>query len=241
MVDMSQFVAAKTDQLGAEDLLTEPRTITITRVTGSESNEQPVNIYFRGDGGKPWRPCKTARRLLLRVWGRNAAEYVGRSLTIYRDDTVKFGGLQVGGIRISHMSHIDAPQTHAVLASQKKMQALTVKPLLSPARNTTTGGALEEAPAIVPESAAGEPVAPAAGLDLGEPDYMARATELDAEYRLATTLPLLQAMWADTAADRKMIIAADPSFKEIFVTVLGREKARIEAGEQEWTGQERVG
>jgi len=233
MVDMSQFVAAKTDQLNAEDLLTEPRTITITRVTGSESNEQPVNIYFRGDGGKPWRPCKTARRLLLRVWGRNAPEYVGRSLTIYRDDTVMFGGLQVGGIRISHMSHIDAPQTHAVLASQKKMQALTVKPLLSPARNNTTGGALEEAPAIVPESAAGEPVAPAAGLD-----HMARATELDAEYRLAETLPALQAMWADTAADRKMIIAADPSFKEIFVTVLAREKARIEAGEQEWTGQE---
>jgi hypothetical protein len=54
------------------------------------------------------------RRILVGVWGKDASKYVGRSMTIYRDPTVAFGGLQVGGIRVSHMSHIDAEKTVAL-------------------------------------------------------------------------------------------------------------------------------
>src|SRR5690606_34436220 len=70
---------------------------------------QPVSIYFEGDNNKPYKPSKGMRRVLVAIWGADAKAFVGRSLTLYRDDKVKFGGLEVGGIRISNASHIDKP------------------------------------------------------------------------------------------------------------------------------------
>jgi len=129
VIDMSRFVEAKSDQLNADDLIGAPRTITITRVTGSDG-DQPVSIHYQNDSGKPFKPCKTMRRVLLAVWGRNAVEYVGRSMTVYRDDGVTFGGLNVGGIRISHMSHIDKKTVVVVMKSKGKKAGIEVLPLV---------------------------------------------------------------------------------------------------------------
>lgn len=128
MVDMAQFVEAKSDQLNADDLIGGPRTVTITRVTGNDG-DQPVSIFYQGDNGKPFKPCKTIRRVLLGVWGRHAQEYVGRSMTLYRDDNVTFGGLNVGGIRISHMSNIDQKTLVVVNKSKGKKVGMEVLPL----------------------------------------------------------------------------------------------------------------
>lgn len=127
-VDMARFVEAKSDQLNADDLIGAPRTITVTRVTGHDG-DQPVSIHYEGDAGKPFRPCKTMRRILLAVWGRNAADYVGRSMTVYRDDSVTFGGLNVGGIRISHMSHIDKETLVVVMKTKGKKAGIKIQPL----------------------------------------------------------------------------------------------------------------
>lgn len=127
-VDMARFVEAKSDQLNADDLIGAPRTITVTRVTGHDG-DQPVSIHYEGDAGKPFRPCKTIRRILLAVWGRNAADYVGRSMTLYRDDSVTFGGLNVGGIRISHMSHIEKEMLVVVMKTKGKKAGIKVQPL----------------------------------------------------------------------------------------------------------------
>lgn len=128
IVDMSRFVEAKSDQLNADDLIGAPRTITITRVTGNDG-DQPVSIHYEGDSGKPFKPCKTIRRIMLAVWGRNAADYVGRSMTLYRDDSVTFGGLNVGGIRISHMSHIDKEMLVVVMKTKGKKAGIKIQPL----------------------------------------------------------------------------------------------------------------
>ena len=128
MIDMARFVEAKSDQLNADDLIGAPRTITVTRVTGNDG-DQPVSIHYDGDGGKPFKPCKTIRRILLAVWGRHAADYVGRSMTLYRDDGVTFGGLNVGGIRISHMSHIDKETMVVVMKSKGKKAGVKILPL----------------------------------------------------------------------------------------------------------------
>lgn len=127
-VDMSHFVEAKSDQINADDLIGGPRTITVRKVTG-EAGDQPVSIYFDGDNNKPFKPCKTIRRVLLAMWGRYAADYVGRSMTIYRDDRVTFGGLETGGIRISHLSNIAEEKTVVVLAKKGKKAGVKVKPL----------------------------------------------------------------------------------------------------------------
>lgn len=129
-VNMNQFIAPKSDQINADDLIGGPRTITVTRVTGNEGNaEQPVNVYFEGDGGKPFRPCKSMRRVMVKVWGADASKYVGRSMTIFRDPRVKWGGMEVGGIRISHMTGLDKPETMALTETRSARKPYTVHPL----------------------------------------------------------------------------------------------------------------
>lgn len=143
-VDMSQFIAARSDQLNADDLMNSPKTITITKVTATpDSAEQPVSIHYEGGQGKVFKPCKTVRRIMVGVWGADAAKYVGRSMTLYRDPTVAFGGMQVGGIRVSHMSHIDGDKTVALLVTRGRKAPFKVKPLLNAPAAASTGDAAE--------------------------------------------------------------------------------------------------
>lgn len=131
MVDMSQTVAPKSDQLNADDLIGGPRTIKITRVSAApETPDQPVAIYFEGDNGKPYKPCKSMRRVFITVWGADAKQYAGRSLTIYRDGEVAFGGMKVGGIRISHMSDMQNDMTFALTVTKAKRSPYTVRRLV---------------------------------------------------------------------------------------------------------------
>lgn len=131
MTDLTNTIEAKSDQLGADDLMSGPRNIKITKVSADTgSSEQPIVINFEGDNRKPWKPCKSMRRLLVAIWGANGNEYVGRSVTLYRDPTVKWGGMEVGGIRISHMSHIDKPVTIALTATRGNKKPVTVHPLV---------------------------------------------------------------------------------------------------------------
>jgi hypothetical protein len=134
-IDMAQFIAPKSDQLNADDLIAGPRTITVTGVSASpDAAEQPVSIHFEGDNGKPFKPCKSMRRVMVNVWGADAKQYTGRSMTLYRDSKVKFGGMEVGGIRISHMSHIDTPVTMALTATRAKRAPYRVEPLKAEVR-----------------------------------------------------------------------------------------------------------
>ena len=130
MTDVGMTIAPKSDQLNADDLINGPMTIKITKVSANPSSaEQPISLFFEGDDGKPYKACKSMRRVLVQVWGRDGAAYAGRSMTLYRDPGVKFGGLEVGGIRISHMSHIDAPMTMALTATRAQRRPFTVQPL----------------------------------------------------------------------------------------------------------------
>jgi hypothetical protein len=129
VIDISQTVAPKSDQLNADDLIGGPRTITVTRVSKMSEPDQPIAIYFEGDGGKPYKPGKSMRRVLLRIWGADGAAYAGRRMTLYRDDAVQFGGVAVGGIRISHMSGIPSAVTMALTATKARRVPFTVKPL----------------------------------------------------------------------------------------------------------------
>lgn len=144
-MDMSSTIAPKSDQLNADSLLGGPMTITITRVSANEGSvEQPINVFFDGDGGKPYRPAKSMRRVMVGAWGPDTSRYVGRSLTLYCDPEVTFGGMKVGGVRISHMSHIDRDMTMALTASKAQRKPYTVrkmdapKPVEPPAPEPTT-------------------------------------------------------------------------------------------------------
>ncbi len=129
MSDMSSVIVPKSDQKNADDLLAGPITIKITNVTIRPGTEQPVSVFFDGDEGKPWKPCKSMARVMVSAWGADASKYVGRSLTLYCDPKVKWGGMEVGGIRISHMSDIDSAITMALTVTRANKKPFTVKPI----------------------------------------------------------------------------------------------------------------
>lgn len=128
MTDLSKTIAPKSDQLNADDLIGRNLTIEITDVRGVEG-DQPIAVSFRGDNGKPYKPCKSMRRVMVHCWGADGKQYVGRRMSIFRDDEVVFGGIKVGGIRISHLSHIDGPKTMALTNTRASRKPYTVKPL----------------------------------------------------------------------------------------------------------------
>lgn len=135
MNDMRAVIVPKSDQLNADDLLAGPITITINKVTIRPGTEQPVSVFFDGDNGKPYKCCKSMARVMVHCWGADANEYVGRSMTLYCDPTVKWGGLEVGGIRISHMSHIPRGVTMALTATKGQRKPFVVKPLAPSSAN----------------------------------------------------------------------------------------------------------
>lgn len=133
-VDIGDTIEPRSDQLNAEDLLTGPRTVTITAVRKS-NGDQPVDIVMAEFGpGRPFKPSKTVRRQLVLAWGRDASTYVGRRMTLYRDPDVRFGGEAVGGIRVSHLSDIPRPLTMSLTETRGKRKPHRVEPLpdLSP-------------------------------------------------------------------------------------------------------------
>jgi hypothetical protein len=116
MIDMNPTIVAKSDQLNADDLIGGDKVITITDVRQGSTVEQPVKIFY--EGGQPWLPCKTMRRVLVSAWGPDAAQYIGRSLQLYRDPSVKWAGKDVGGIRIRAMSDIKNPMVMALTVTR---------------------------------------------------------------------------------------------------------------------------
>lgn len=128
MVDLSKTIIAKSDQLNADDLLGGPITITIEDVKQGNA-DQPIAVFYKGCNGKSWYPCKSMRRVLVAIWGNDGKTYAGKSCTLYRDPEVKFGGIKVGGIRVSHMSNIDENVALGLQVTRGSKKLYTVKPL----------------------------------------------------------------------------------------------------------------
>ena len=126
-MDIGDTILAKSDQVNAVDLAV-PVTVSIEGVDVVRG-DQPVNIHLREFLGKAYRPSKSMRRVLVKLWGPRSADYAGRRLTIYNDPTVTWAGKAVGGIRISHASHIDKPVTMSLALAKGKLAPFTVQPL----------------------------------------------------------------------------------------------------------------
>lgn len=126
---MAQTIIPKSDQLNSDDLIVGPRTIRITGVTIRGGQEQPIAVAFDGDGGKPYKPCKSMCRVMVSAWGPDSTKYIGRAMTLFREPSVKWGGMEVGGIRISHLSDIESNMTMALTMTRANKKPFTVRPL----------------------------------------------------------------------------------------------------------------
>lgn len=129
MNDIGWVLVPKSDQLNAEMLNEGPLTIKITEVIAKKNQEQPITIRFEGDAGKPYKPCKTMCKVLANVYSRDANLWIGHSLTLWNDTNVKYGKIQTGGIRISHMSGIDEKRNIPYIETKGRVSIHTVQPL----------------------------------------------------------------------------------------------------------------
>lgn len=127
-MDITSTTEPKSDQQNYDDYLSGPKTVTISEVKQG-SPEQPVELHLVEFPGRPYKPAKSMRRVLIACWGPDAAAYVGRRMTLFGDADVKFGGQSVGGIRIQALSHIETPKTVSLTVTRAKRAPFTVQPL----------------------------------------------------------------------------------------------------------------
>jgi hypothetical protein len=131
--DFGETLTAKSDQLNADDLVGGPITVQITDAKRGDSPEQPLVLRLSGDH-RPWKPCKTARRILAACVGStNTGALIGRWVRLYRDPDVTWAGKAVGGIRVDGMSGIDRPVTIALALNKKAKAEHRIVPIRPPA------------------------------------------------------------------------------------------------------------
>ena len=134
-MDLTESIIPRSDQINADDLIAGPITVTITDAYPGGA-EQPVDITLAETPGRAYRPPKSMRGVPVAAWGKQPSAYVGRRLTLYRNPDITFGSAKVGGIEISHMSHLDKPLTLALTRARGKRTPFTVQPLReAPARD----------------------------------------------------------------------------------------------------------
>lgn len=130
--DISETTAPRSDQLNYDNFIGGiKRVVTVTEVRRG-SAEQPVEIHLQEFPGRPYKPSKSMRRVLVAAWGPDSSTYVGRRIGLYGDPEVKFGGQTTGGIKIGGLSHIDGPLSIHLTVTRGKRAAHNVNPLPMP-------------------------------------------------------------------------------------------------------------
>lgn len=130
--DLRPTIIPKSDQLNADQLVTGAMDVTITDVRIGNGADQPVVVHYENDGGRPFKPCKTMRRVLILAWGENGRNWIGRSMRLYHAPEVKFGGAAVGGIRISHLTDIQKDISVSLSETKGKKVMHLIKPMQAP-------------------------------------------------------------------------------------------------------------
>lgn len=122
----------RSDQFNAEDFIGSSRTFTVAGVRGGTA-EQKYDILLEGEK-RVWRPPLTVLRLLMAGWGDEADVWTGRRVTLFYDETVRFGK-EPGGIRVSHMSDLPGgkPLQKSLQESRGKRKTHVIQPLVEKA------------------------------------------------------------------------------------------------------------
>lgn len=239
MTTLAEALAPRSDQLNSDDLIAGPRVLKITGARVAKDDRQTkIIINYEGDNGKPWKPCKTMGRAMVMAWAiTDEAQLIGKSVRVYRDPTVRFGDQgEVGGIRISHMSHIDKAVNVKLTVTQGKKGMFTFQPLPTAvprevADELTFEGAelsLRTAKTLDELEQAWRKKAMAPHREALKPVLAERKTELSpANTDVADTVAMF-----DAAATPEAIEAAD---KAANVLNIAADPAIVEARENAWT------
>lgn len=130
-MSLAETIIPKSDQLNADDLLTGP---IVVRIVGARVTREEQPVIIDVEGRRPWKPCKTMRRVLVAAWGEDETAYVGRWVELYNDPEVTFGTDRTGGIRIGKLSDIPRTMNIPLTVKRGKKKIHTVEPLRPPTR-----------------------------------------------------------------------------------------------------------
>lgn len=115
-------IAPKSDQLNFDDVASAQMTVRVTGLAVG-SAEQPVVVRVATLDGAPlrdYKPCKSMRRVLIAAWGDKGRDWIGKTMRLCGDPSVRFGGVEVGGIRIAAVSGIPEQMTVKITTARSK-------------------------------------------------------------------------------------------------------------------------
>lgn len=110
-ISARDFIEIKSDQFNYEHFLAGPKTFKVAKIgSKKDQGKKKLLIYMEGHESTPFVPCLGMIKCLSNAdgWGDKLTEWVGRSITLFGDSKVMFGSKELGGVRISHISHIAA-------------------------------------------------------------------------------------------------------------------------------------
>lgn len=138
--ELRATIVPKSDRLNADQLVVGPMDITVTEIKyGTDEKQNPIFVlHYANEAGRPFKPCKTMRRVLVAVWGDDAQSWIGRSMRVYADPRVMFGGEEVGGVRISHMTDIPGKRVELKLPATRGKRVMHTIERMEPAQSGPT-------------------------------------------------------------------------------------------------------
>lgn len=145
VTDLRSTIVPRSDQLNAEQLLAGPMILTVSDVRAGGGEDQPVSIYYADDPSRPYKPCKTMRKVLILAWGPDGTQWIGKSMELFNEPSVKFGGEVVGGIRISRLSDIPKAIKVSLTATKGRKSLHEIGPLEASAALTEVLAAITAA------------------------------------------------------------------------------------------------
>ena len=131
MASVLKAMQSKSDQLNYVDVGEGSIMAFVESVVVTNSDQQPVIIHFSGCSGKPYKPNKGMIRVLAGAWGEDSESWVGKTIKITGDPTVKWGGEEVGGLVIGGLSHIDKRGYTAFIQKNKRVRVKQTIPFLN--------------------------------------------------------------------------------------------------------------
>ena len=118
MASVKNAMKAKSDQLNFVDIGESELIIEITAVD-VRVGDQPVSIFYDGCDNRPFKPSKGVIRILDAAWGDESYDWIGKSIKLYGDKTVRWAGEAVGGLRVRALSDIPEKGIDVFVAESK--------------------------------------------------------------------------------------------------------------------------
>lgn len=136
-MNIREFVKIKSDRLNYEDFIMGPQDFTIARLGKKIDQGTPrLLMFFEGREETPYWASKGMLKCLSNPegWGESEfSEWIGRKVRLFGEPTVVYAGKEIGGIQISHISHIKEAYSTKITLRRGVRIDYVIEPLLQAA------------------------------------------------------------------------------------------------------------